>query len=95
MPYEWALGALERLPEGIEPYEVMQVLGSDRPRFPVPSLPGGPRMLSIWGRTDEGRALMVICRWHGGFKHDIAFARDLSESERQMFEKWEETRDGE
>ncbi|THV24269.1 hypothetical protein [Glycomyces paridis] len=92
MPFEWALGALEHLPEGIEPYEVMQVLSSTRPRFPVPAWSQGVHTLTIWGRADSGRALVVACVKRNGLDYDIAGARELHGHECDLLEKWEETR---
>ena len=92
MPFKWALGALEHLPEGIEPYEVMQVLSSTRPRFPVPAWSQGVHALTIWGRTDSGRALVVACVQRDGLNYDVAGARELKSLERDLLEKWEEAR---
>lgn len=36
-PYEWAPGALERLPEDIEPYEALQVVAPSGPDYRFPA----------------------------------------------------------
>jgi hypothetical protein len=52
-------------------------------------------VLAIWSRTDNGRALMVVCRHRYECNYDIAFARELDSVERSQLEKWEEARDSE
>lgn len=94
VPYEWlpvALAVIAR--RGIEPYEVMQVLGALR-RRPVRAVtPEGLVMLTIWGRTDAGRPLIVTVRLagSGGFSAMIVGARDMSDEERKEFQGWETT----
>lgn len=90
-PYEWAWDALRRLPEGIEPHEVLQVLAA-AVRRPVPAVSQGLQLLTIWGRTETGRALIVICRHRGGLDYDIERAREMSPEELTQFTKWEEAR---
>ena len=60
VPYRWLPQALALL-VGIEAYEVLQVLSASR-RIPVPAVAGGVPVLTIWGRTDKGRPLIVAVR---------------------------------
>jgi hypothetical protein len=52
---------------GIEPHEVMQVLAAPG-RWPRPAVDDvGIRVLTVWGRTRTGRALMVALRHKDGW----------------------------
>lgn len=63
MEYEWWIGVrtfLER--SDIRAWEVMEVLYSAA-RWPRPARTrDGLPVLTVWGRTDEGRALVVVLR---------------------------------
>lgn len=90
MGYLWLTITLARL-EGIEPYEVLQVLGGSR-RYPVPGQsPDGVRILTVWGRTRAGRPLVVALRKVPDSERDwwILGARDMSASELALLERWE------
>lgn len=91
MPYRWIDAALAQLlKEGVEPYEVMQVLLGRRPRQPLPGrVAGQVRVLTIRGRTAAGRALLVMMRHEGGRDWVIIGARDLVHNELLAFEEWE------
>jgi hypothetical protein len=91
-PYEWAPGALERLPEDIEPYEALQVVADDRPRLPVPGAAGAFPVLAVFGRTRTGRLLAVVCRDLGEMNWQVLFVRDATEHELEWFTTWEEGR---
>ena len=91
MPYEWDEWAINAL-TGIEPYEVRQVLEAER-RWPRPAVdPAGLRVLTIWGRTRAGRALIVAAYQSGGQTWKIIGARELRAHELAEFAKWEEMR---
>lgn len=92
--YTWTRWALARL-RGIEPWEVMQVLTDPgRPRWPRRGIDdaSGASVLTIWGRTAAGRALIVgvyqdaydVWDWHP------TGARDMTAAELAEFTQWEE-----
>jgi hypothetical protein len=86
--FEWIEVALEKL-QGVEPYEVTQALTADR-RWPRPAVGlGGVRVLVVWGRTQEGRALKVALRHKDARDWWIAGARELSPGELAELEQWE------
>jgi hypothetical protein len=85
--YEWLLAALAAL-DGIEPYEVMQVLSADR-RLPLAGLSGGVRVVVISARTRAGRPLVVAVRKSGAFDQIIIGAREMTPDELARFERWE------
>lgn len=90
MGYEWPDWALDGL-DGIEPYEVVQVLGARR-RWPRPAKsPAGVAVVTVWGRTNAGRPLIVAVRKTDTWTWSILGARDLSSSEATEFARWEET----
>ena len=92
MPYEWEEWGLRAL-IGIEPYEVRQVLDS-KVRWPRPGvdpLTGLP-VLTIWGRTNAGRPLIVGVHHVSGFTWKIIGAREMTGDELTQFARWEETR---
>jgi hypothetical protein len=76
---------------GIEPYEVRQVLEAKRrwPRAGAGS--AGVRVLTIWGRTGTGRALIVAVYHVDGFTWKIVGARDMTDAELTEFSGWEGT----
>jgi hypothetical protein len=77
---------------GIEPYEVRQVL-EDKRRWPRPATgTAGLRVLTIWGRTLAGRALIVAVYHVSGLTWKIVGARDMTDNELAEFGRWEETR---
>ncbi len=83
---EWALAALN----GIEPYEVLQVLRAQR-RWPRGATgAAGIRVLTVWGRTDTGRPLIVVARQVDGWDWLIIGARTMAPTELVEFENWEE-----
>ena len=89
MPYEWLLPAFGVLAKrGIEPYEVLQVLYSIRRRPVLVRHPRGMMLLSIWGSTRAGRALVVMVRPAGGFDHQILGAREMTDDERREYDQW-------
>lgn len=92
MPYEWEDWALLGL-VGIEPYEVRQVLES-RHRWPRPATDAktGLRVLTLWGRTNAGRALIVAVYHVAGLSWKIIGAREMTAAELAEFARWEETR---
>jgi hypothetical protein len=91
-PYEWAPGALERLPEDLQPHEALQVLAPERPRLPIPGEARGFPVLALFGRTRTGRPLAVVCRQVEGMLWHILFVRELTETERTWLSDWEEER---
>ncbi|HET8658693.1 MAG TPA: hypothetical protein VFM55_06810 [Micromonosporaceae bacterium] len=91
MPYEWEGWALRAL-VGIEPYEVRQALEAKH-RWPRPGHgPSGAQVLTIWGRTWVGRALVVAVYHVSGFTWKIVGARDMTDAEQVEFGRWEDTR---
>ena len=46
-------------------------------------------MLTIWGRTEAGRPLMVVIRRAGDFDWVIVGARAMDEKQLAQFEQWE------
>jgi hypothetical protein len=91
VPYEWEDWALQGL-VGIEPYEVRQVLEA-RHRWPRPGTAGsGVRVLTIWGRTAAGRALIVAVHPESVLTWKIIGARELRAGELAEFSRWEEER---
>lgn len=90
--FEWPSWALYAL-VGIEPHEVMQVLQGAR-RWPRTGRgTGGLPVLTVWGRTSEGRALIVAVRQLEGWHWEIIGARDMRPGELTVFEKWERAHD--
>ncbi|WP_089251047.1 hypothetical protein [Asanoa hainanensis] len=87
MPYHWLAVTLAAL-RGVEPYEVLQALGSDR-RLPVSAVGLGPKVLGIFARTGAGRPLVVTVRRGDGFDWWILGARDMTDDEFATFEAWE------
>jgi hypothetical protein len=72
----------------------MQVLTS-KVRRPVPATgPDGHQVLSIWGRTTQGRALIVVVRPLSQWDWQIIGARAMTEQEITTHEAWEARRDG-
>lgn len=85
---------IDRLPADIEPYEVQQVLNSDR-RRPVPVYTNtGARLLLIFGRTKAGRLLAVALRPGLDRQTSIIGAREATANEGNEHERWEAGRDG-
>ncbi|MET7421923.1 hypothetical protein [Dactylosporangium sp. NPDC005555] len=87
MPYRWWPATLAAL-VGITDAEVLQALNADR-RRPLPGFALGIPALSIWARTDTGRALIVVVKQEGQFSWGILGARDMTPDELAEFEKWE------
>jgi hypothetical protein len=86
--FEWIEIVLEKL-QGIEPYEVTQVLTADR-RWPRPAVGlGGVQVLIVWGRTRKGRALKVALRHKDAWDWWIAGVGDLNPRELAELEQWE------
>ncbi|WP_158645536.1 hypothetical protein [Stackebrandtia albiflava] len=88
MPMEWLPAALARL-TGVEPAEVHQVLNG-RPLHAIPVERQGARLLLVFGRTREGRILLVIIRPRPSFDSQILWAREATTSEAQAHRAWEE-----
>jgi hypothetical protein len=94
VPVEWVPGMIDRLPADIEPYEVQQVLNSDR-RRPVPVYSkAGARLLLVFGRTRAGRLLAVALRPGPDRHSSIIGAREATANEALEQERWEAGRDG-
>jgi hypothetical protein len=85
--YEWLAEALAAL-RGVEPYEVVQVLRAAR-RMPLAAESAGVRFLTISGRTQAGRPLVVAVRLLGGLDQQIIGAREMTPQELKRFEAWE------
>lgn len=94
MPYEWLPTAFAVLVlAGVEPYEVMQALyGSNRRPVAVVDPETGLRLIAIYGRTKAGRPLVVTVRPAGGFTTWIVGAQEMTDEEREGYERWENSR---
>jgi hypothetical protein len=92
MGWNWVPGVMDSL-DGIEPYEVSQVLGSAK-RWPRPgaSRDTGIGSLTIWGRTWAGRPMMIGVRLGPGLDMQVYAARELTAAQVTELEKWEATR---
>jgi hypothetical protein len=92
VPYEWEDWALQAL-AGIEPYEVRQVLeGKNRWPRPAAHHRSGLPVLTLWGRTHNGRPLIVAVYHVTGFTWKIIGAREMTTAELAEFNRWEESR---
>ncbi|WP_245673605.1 hypothetical protein [Nocardia lijiangensis] len=94
MAYEWWYGIVTVLAlAGIERHEVIEVLYADRrwPRRGVDPVTG-LSALTIWGRTDDGRPLIVTLRALDGLDRQIVAAQMMTPDQLQEFSKWEKTR---
>ncbi|WP_431958472.1 hypothetical protein [Nocardia lijiangensis] len=94
MAYVWWYGIVTVLAlAGIERHEVIEVLYADRrwPRRGVDPVTG-LSALTIWGRTDDGRPLIVTLRALDGFDRQIVAAQMMTPDQLQEFSKWEKTR---
>ncbi|GGK76876.1 hypothetical protein GCM10012284_08550 [Mangrovihabitans endophyticus] len=85
--YEWLAEAVAAL-RGVEPYEVLQALSAAR-RMPLVAESAGVRFLTISGRTQAGRPLIVAVRLLGGMDQQIIGAREMTPRELARFEAWE------
>jgi len=85
--YEWLTEALAAL-RGVESWEVLQVLSAGR-RMPLAAESAGVRFLTVSGRTQAGRPLIVAVRLLGGHDQQIIGAREMSSVELKRFEAWE------
>ena len=78
--------------DGIEPFEVRQVLEAMR-RWPRTGTdPSGTPVLTMWGRTRTGRGLIVAVYHLHGFTWKIIGAREMTDPESAEYTQWEETR---
>ena len=67
------------------------MLSSQR-RWPHPAVgPDGHPVLTIWGRTQAGRPLVVVTRRLSRLDWQIIGARELTTQEKAGFEAWEGT----
>jgi hypothetical protein len=93
--YEWWIGARPFLDRaGVEPWEVMEVLYSPgrwpRPAMTKEELP----VLTVWGRTDEGRPLVVMLRRLRSYRDgwQILMASPMGPRQLEEFTAWEADR---
>ncbi|HWH00052.1 MAG TPA: hypothetical protein VNV66_12200 [Pilimelia sp.] len=93
MAFRWAAGALERLARaGIEPYEVMQVLGHGK-RWPRQGHTPAGTVLTVWGRTRTGGRCWWCCGpRRGSLDSHITAARELDAAEVAELHGWEASR---
>ncbi|WP_431971686.1 hypothetical protein [Nocardia sp. bgisy134] len=94
MAYEWWYGISTVLAlAGIERHEVIEVLYADRrwPRRGVDPVTG-VTALTIWGRTDDGRPLIVTLRMLDGSDHQVVAAQPMTTDQLQEFSTWEKMR---
>jgi hypothetical protein len=93
MGYSWTPWSLCGL-EGIERFEVLQVLHAER-RWPRRAHGrSGITVLTVWAGTRSGRPLMVAVRRISEREWLIIGARDMYPPERMDFVRWEEAQDG-
>jgi hypothetical protein len=90
--YEWTSWALRAL-QDIEPHEVSQVLAAER-RWPRRAKsPEGLVVLTVWGRTDAGRPLIVAVRRADEWTWQVVGARAMRPDEQRELQSWEGTAD--
>jgi hypothetical protein len=90
--YQWLEIAFRLIAaRGIEPHEVIQVLNGPVRRPVLAYSPEGVRLLTIWGRTNAGRPLIVTVRL-AGRDGTIVGAKDMTAAEKEVFEAWETSR---
>jgi hypothetical protein len=91
--YEWDPWYLPNL-FGIEPYEVMQALLDERPRWPqCMRSPDGLLLPTIWCRTRSGRPIIVVlAATEKRFDWIIRGVRDMNQQETAIFTTWEGNR---
>lgn len=89
--YEWFMAAWL---VAVTRAEVVQVLFSEGRRWPRPLVTeSGITGLSIWGRTDAGRGVIVHLRPLGGRDFQIVAAAAMTDDQLAEFVTWEkETR---
>ncbi len=90
VPIDWWPPALHFL-SGIVPYEVSQALAAPV-RWPRSAMSQGLPALTIWARTDAGRALIIVLRPTGPMHWEIIGVRAMISTEVAEFEQWEATR---
>lgn len=78
---EWAEDHIAR--HGVVPEEVEQTVFS-HPRYVTPGRHGS---LLVYGRTDSGRALLVVLSESGNGTNFVVTARNMTKRERLMFER--------
>jgi hypothetical protein len=88
MGYLWLPGLFALL-QGVDPHEVLEVLGASRRRPLRIDDPTGPALLAVQARTSGGRPLVVVLR-HGWPDSTIVGARELTPGELKGFTVWEE-----
>lgn len=93
VPYDWNQKALANMPKGITPGDVYEVLTDNRLRRPVPGYFGALPVLTIWGRTGRGRAMIVaLVPYSSRPRHWLIVGVDeMTEEEYAEFREWEET----
>ncbi|MET7768829.1 hypothetical protein [Nocardia sp. NPDC005366] len=92
MQYEWWYGARDHLRRaGVEPWEVMEVLYSPR-RWPRPArTPEGLPVLTVWGRTEQGRPVVVLLRQPSSAPGiwEVVMAAPMRPHQVHEYEAWE------
>ncbi|WP_405176998.1 hypothetical protein OG225_21370 [Nocardia sp. NBC_01377] len=95
MQYEWWYGAREHLRRaGVEPWEVMEVLYSPT-RWPRPArTPENLPVLTVWGRTEEGRPIVVLLRQPPSAPGtwEVVMAAPMRPLQLREYEAWEAQR---
>ncbi|WP_280256886.1 hypothetical protein [Nocardia abscessus] len=92
MGYNWPEWALLSL-VGIDPREVLQVLMGAR-RWPRQARGRNElAVLTVWGRTETGRPLIVAVRRTEGWQWDILGAVEMTEAQAAELERWEHADD--
>ncbi|WP_245717402.1 hypothetical protein [Nocardia jejuensis] len=92
MEYEWAPTAKQFLQRfQVQAWEVMEVLFSAR-RWPRPARTGqNLPVLTVWGRSDDGRALIVVLRQPDSHsaRWQILMAVPMGEHQQTEYNAWE------
>jgi hypothetical protein len=93
--YEWWIGARGFLDRAeVAPWEVMEVLYSSA-RWPrQATTKQGLPVLTVWGRTEQGRPLVVMLRQLGSYSDgwEILMAVPMGARQLEEFTAWEADR---
>lgn len=90
MGFEWSYWSLNRAMErGIHEYEVDQVR-RNRP-WPRPTERNGRGFMTLWGRTDAGRPLMIAAYRADRWVWEILDLRELTPAEAAEYDQWKDS----
>ncbi|MFC3960967.1 hypothetical protein [Nocardia jiangsuensis] len=90
MHFEWWPGAYALLADAdVEPWEAIEVLYSARRRPRPARTAEGLPVLTVWGRTDSDRPLVVVLRQLAEGQWQIIRAVEMTPAYIRVFEEWE------